>query len=262
VVELHAAGVGPELTAWLGTALVVLGVAGYQVLAATSRLPWPRRRTLLWLIGSLVVLAGISGGLADAAEDDYVAHMISHVLVGMLGPLLLVLAAPVTLLLRSLPVPAARRLSRVLGSRPVRLLTEPMVAAVLSVGGLWMLYATDLFAAAHHTPVLHLAWHAHLFVAGYLFAVSMISVDPLPHRRSYLHRSLVLVVALAAHDILAKHLYAQPPPGVGGAAESGAMIMYYGGEVVDIVIMVILCARWYRSAGRGIEALRTEGART
>ena len=55
------------------------------------------------------------------------------------------------------------------------------------------------------------------------------------------------MLALAAHDILAKYLYAHPPDGVPApAAETGAMIMYYGGDVIDVAIMVVLGARWYR----------------
>jgi len=90
--------------------------------------------------------------------------------------------------------------------------------------------------------------HAHLFIAGYLFTAAVISVDPMPHRRSFRHRSAVLVLALAAHDILAKYLYAHPPDGVPvPAAETGAMVMYYGGDAVDVAILVVLGAHWYRA---------------
>ena len=146
---------------------------------------------------------------------------------------------------------AARGVSRLLAGNPARFVTEPSVAAVLSVGGLWVLYLTDLYPAMHHDPVVHVVVHVHLFVAGYLFTIAMVSVDPLPHRRSDLHRAVVLILALAAHDILAKYLYAHPPIGVAAAdAETGAMVMYYGGDAVDVAIMVLLCARWYRIAGR------------
>ena len=30
-------------------------------------------------------------------------------------------------------------------------------------------------------------------------------------------------------------------------AESAAMLMYYGGDAVDVMLMVLLCARWFRS---------------
>ena len=73
---------------------------------------------MLWLLGHVAAPAAASGPLAEAADTGFVAHMVTHLLLGMLAPLLLVLAAPVTLLLRTLPLAAARRVSRVLTSRP------------------------------------------------------------------------------------------------------------------------------------------------
>ena len=96
-----------------------------------------------------------------------------------------------------------------------------------------------------------MAVHVHIFLAGWFFTVAMIGVDPLPHRRGYLHRSMVLVVAWAAHDVLAKFVYAQPSVGVTApAAEAGAMLMYYGGDLVTVIMVVVLCSRWSRFRGR------------
>jgi len=254
VVDLHTAEGAGELV-WLATLLAVLGVAVYLGLVVRSRRPWPVGRTLCWLLGTVAALAATTGGLAEAADGDFVAHMVTHLLLAMIAPLLLVLAAPVTLLLRTLPVSAARRVSRVLTSLPARVLTEPVVAAGLTVGGMWLLYTTSLYPLLHHSTALHLSVHLHLLLAGYLFTVAMISVDPLPHRRSHLHRAVVLAAALAAHDVLAKHLLVHPPTGVDeSTAASAAMVMYYGGDLIDLVIMVILCLGWYRATGRRLPA--------
>lgn len=239
-------GGGPDLLTILGPLLAAAAIVGYLTLATNRTQQGPRHRTAFWILGSLAAAAAVSGPLADAADTNYVAHMASHLLLGMLAPLLMVLAAPATLLLRTLPVTVARRLSHLLRSRPARILTEPVVAATLNVGGLWLLYTTNLYPAMHYQPALHILIHAHMLLAGYLFTTAIISVDPLPHRRSYLHRSIVLIAALAAHDILAKHLYIHPPAGVTSpTAETGAMLMYYGGDLIDLTIIVILCARWY-----------------
>lgn len=250
MIDLHTSQ-GAGAPVWLPALLALLCVAVYLGCVVRSTRPWPARRTLCWLLGTAAALAATTGALAESAEDDFVAHMTIHLLLGMIAPLLLVLAAPVTLLLRTLPVGPARRVSRVLTSLPVRVLTEPVVAAVLAVGGLWLLYTTPLYSELHHSPVLHLVVHLHMLVAGYLFTVAMISVDPLPHRRGYLHRGIVLGAALAAHNVLGKHLYVHPPAGVSASTgESAAMVMYYGGDLVDLVIMVILCLGWYRATGR------------
>ena len=84
----------------------------------------------------------------------------------------------------------------------------------------------------------------------------------MPHRRPYVHRAVVLVLALAAHDILAKSLYAAPPAGVAvEQAQVGAMIMYYGGDAVDLALAVVLCERWYRAAGRRLAGGQSQSRR-
>jgi putative membrane protein len=172
--------------------------------------------------------------------------MAGHVLLGMLGPLLLVLAAPVTLVLRTLPLGAARALSRVLRSAPAALLAHPFVAGLLNVGGLWALYRTGLYAATHTDPLLHALVHAHVLAAGCLFAFAVLGgPDPAPHRLPPPWRAAALVTAVAAHNILAKTLYAAPPPGVPAEqAQAGAQLMYYAGAPVEVALIFLVCRPW------------------
>lgn len=216
-----------------------LAAAGLLYAIGLARSPgrWPWPRTASWYAG----LAAATAGLLLAG--DFRTHAAGHLLLGMVAPLLLVLAAPVTLALRALPVPRARRLSRVLRSAPARALTHPVVAAVLDVGGLWLLYTTDLYALAARHPAVHLAVQAHVLLAGYLFTASLVGVDPAPHRPRPAVRAAVLVLAAAAHAVLAKHLYGAPPAGVPDA-RAGAQLMYYGGDVVEVALAVLLCREW------------------
>ncbi len=246
---------GADLLAVLGVLVGLVGLLAYAGLVLRARhrgRAWPVRRALAWTLGWLLATAAVAGPLPAAAAASMstggTAHMAGHVLLGMLAPLLLVLGAPVTLALNALGVGSARRLSRLLRSRPVRVLTEPGVAAVLDVGGLWLLYATPLLEAAHEHPVLDVVVHAHVLLAGFLFTAVLVGSDPLPHRRGTRHLLVVLVLALAAHDVLAKRLYAA----AGGPdlldEQRGAQVMYYGGDAVDLALAVLVCARWYRRA--------------
>jgi putative membrane protein len=174
--------------------------------------------------------------------------MASHLLLGMLAPFLLVMAAPVTLALRALDVPSARRLSRWLRSSPVRLLAHPVTASCLNIGGLWLLYPTGLFPVVNHNLVLHFGLHIHFLFAGCLYTAAFIYIDPTPHRCSFPHRAIVLLIGMAAHSILAKTIYAYPPAGVpAGQAETGAVLMYYGGDAIDLLIICVLCFQWYKA---------------
>lgn len=235
----------------LGPVVGVAAAAGYLGAVQVSGREWPRRRTVSWLAGLLLAVIATVGPLAEAAHQLFAAHVVAHLVIAMAGPLLLVLAAPVTLALRSLPVGGARRLSRVLRSRVIRVLSEPGVAAAIDMGGLWGFYRTGIWTATHHHQAVHLATHTHMFLAGTLFTVAVVGVDPIAHRRSFGHRAVVVVLAAAAHGILAKTLYVQPPAGVSEtAAQTGAVIMYYGGDLVELALLIVLCAAWYRSRRR------------
>ncbi|MDZ5783484.1 cytochrome c oxidase assembly protein [Marinococcus luteus] len=210
---------------------------------------WPVYRIGLFAVGTAAAVISVLGPLPRMAHDSFVIHMTGHLLLGMLAPLCMVLAAPVTLALRTLPVPSAKKLAKLLRSRFVAIVSHPVTATVLNIGGLWLLYTTGLYVLMHESALVYTAIHIHIFLAGYVFTASIIYIDPAPHRYSFLFRSGVLVTALAGHGILSKYLYAAPPHGVGQeAAQAGSMLMYYGGDAVDIAIMVILCWHWYKAA--------------
>jgi putative membrane protein len=209
---------------------------------------WSQYRTVFWTLGVVCAATAVVGPIADRSHQDFTMHMVGHLLLGMLAPLLMALAAPVTLILRTLTVPLARNLSRLLKSWPVRIYSNPITASVLNIGGLWLLYTTGLYAEMHNHILLHLLIHLHIFIAGYLFTISMIYIDPIAHRISFTYRAIVMVIALAFHGILTKYIYANPPNGVPALqAEKGAMLMYYGGDGIDLILIFVFCLQWYRA---------------
>jgi putative membrane protein len=234
---------------WLPGALVPAAALAYAagLLAARRRgRSWPAGRAACWYAGLAAASAALAG---PAAGPEFVPHMAGHLLLGMVAPLLLVLGAPGTLALRALPVRLARRWCRLLATRTVRLMTHPVTAAVLDGGGLWMLYTTPLFPAMMRSPVIHALVQVHVLAAGLLLAFAVAGVDPIPHRPSHVMRAGAVLAFLAAHAILAKFLYVHPPAGVPVAdAESGAELMYYGGDLADLALVVIFCWQWYDPA--------------
>jgi putative membrane protein len=217
---------------WL---VAVAGMAtGYLVAAVRAKSGprgWSGWRIAAWLAGCLAVAAALLlPGPGDARD-----HMARHLLLGMLAPLGLVLAAPVTLFLRTAP-PTARWVAvRMLRSSAVHLLGHPAVAAVLSVGGLYVALLVPL--PAH--PVLDL----HYLAAGYLFVWSVAGPDPAPRRPSLKLRMVVLVLTAAAHSVLAKYLYVLA---VVDPERDAALLMYYGGDVAELLLAVALFTSWYR----------------
>lgn len=207
---------------------------------------WPIYRTLLMILGCGCAIVSLIGPIPHLSHTQFQYHMLGHWLLGMLGPLCIVLAMPITLLLRTLPVEISRKLTRIVHNRYFYWITDPVVASLLNVGALWVLYTTIIFEWMHHSLFLYTFIHIHMFIAGYVNTVSFIYIDPFPYRRSYLYRLIVMILAMASHSILAKWIVAHPPAHVPyHQAEIGGMIMYYGGNLVDIVIITIFCLRWY-----------------
>lgn len=260
----HAHGGGGAATLdLLLLGLAALAIAAYASGMVTTRRrgrSWSTDRLGLWTLGIVAATATVVGPMADAARGDFVRHMAAHLSVGMLAPLLLVLAAPVTLALRTLHVTPARRISRLLRSAPARVITHPVTAGLLSAGGLWVIYLTPVFETMQAIPLLHVLVQGHLLVSGYLFTAAIIGQDPSPHAPRQVLRAVMLVLTMASHAVLAKQLYAHPPAGVPASeAQDGALLMYYGGAAIEVAIVIIFCARWYRAAGRRLSR-RAAGA--
>ena len=235
------------MTVLLGALLAT----GALYVAAGWRTPWPLRRTASWLAGLAAAGAGV---VLSTAHGDLRVHMAGHLLLGMVAPLLLVLAAPVTLALRALPVGGARRLARLLRTPPLRWATDPLVAVPANAAGLWLLYGTGLHAAVIHRPGLAALVALHVLLSGHLATAAVLAVDPAPHRRGVGVRAGALAAGAAAHDVLAKWLYASPAAGT-RYAEEGARLMWDGGTVVSLLLAAVLWRRWYtsREAVRGAE---------
>ena len=232
-------------------ALLAIGFYIKAVLATNQRIrlrKWPWKRTISFVAGVLFAAAAVVGPLSRQSHVDFTAHMTGHLLLGMLAPLLIALAAPMTLLLRTLNVRSARKLNQLLQCHPIRVFTHPIAASILNIGGLWLLYTTNLYTAMHANLLLHVVVHAHVFIAGYLFTISLLYIDPVSHRLSFPYRTAVFVLALAGHGVLSKFIYAYPPEGVPvEQARSGALLMYYGGDAVDLLLIFILFRHWYKS---------------
>ncbi|WP_131764163.1 cytochrome c oxidase assembly protein, partial [Actinomadura fibrosa] len=122
---------------------------------------WPAYRTLAWTAGLAVVLFGSCGGVARYSMVLFSAHAVQHVLVGLLGPLLLLRGAPLELARTALP--SASMPDAVAGSRGARALTHPVVASSLLLLSLYAWYLSPAFGSSLTNHALH-----SLAMAGFL----------------------------------------------------------------------------------------------
>jgi putative membrane protein len=251
--------------AWLPLLPLVLGVAVYGVGTAAMRRRgdrWPGTRTVAAAAGLGCLAAALAPPIAT--QDEYFpVHVVQHLLLASVGPALLALSAPVTLALRTTPPAMRVALLRLARSRTVRALTHPVSVVSLNLGVLYAFYLTPLFGAVEERRALHVLMHVHMFAAGWLLAWYLIAVDPLPRPSGVRTRLAVLVAVAGAHDLLAKLMYAHVLPSGGGTVEeihAGARVMFYGGDVIEVLLAVVLLAGWYARTGREIDRTRRRRA--
>lgn len=254
--------------------VVAVGLAGY--LTGVIRLrrrgdAWPPGRTVSFLLGLALLWYVTCGGPAVYGRVSFSGHMVMHMMLSMVVPPFLVLGAPVTLALRTIPVRrdgsrGPREWILVLTeSRYLQVVSFAPVAAVLFAGSLVVFYYTGLFGLALTTHTGHVLMHLHFLLSGYLFAWTMIGVDPGPRRLGHPVRLIVLLATMAFHaffflalmngsTVLQARFFtdiARPwSTDLLADQQLGGGIGWGIGEFPTLLLAVVLVAQWIRSDER------------
>ena len=231
--------------------LVGLAAMGYLVLAFKQNAGprgWSWWRTSLFLSGSGVLALGLLPRFLPYPTGDFRKHMLEHLIIGMIAPLGLVMAAPMTLVLRTVPTRAGRAISHFFQSRVLQIVANPVSALLLNLGGMAALYFTPLYTAMMMHPALHYAVHFHFLAAGCLYTWVIAGPDPAPHRPSVPVRLVILGVAVVMHSVLSQMLYAGlfvSIPAAANQLQRGAELMYYGGDISEMLLAFALVTTWH-----------------
>jgi putative copper resistance protein D len=184
---------------------VALYVKGVMVLNKRGD-KWPVARTISFAVGISTIDFATSGGLGLYAQFSFAWHMIAHMTLGMIAPIAIVLSAPITLALRTLPQgrDKAERgvrgtLLATLHSRYSAIIVNPVGALLIFDGSLFTLYFTPLFGKLMSNHAGHLLMNIHFILAGFLFFHVIIGVDPNPKRPPFLLRIVTLLAAMSIH---------------------------------------------------------------
>lgn len=189
--------------------LLILAVALYikGVVVLTRRGDkWPVGRTISFALGISAIDFATSGGLGVYAHFAFSWHMVAHMVLGMIAPIGIVLGAPITLALRTLPQSRNGQergirglLISALHSKYAKLITNPVVALAIFDGSLFALYFTSLFSGMMQSHQGHLFMNIHFILAGILFFHVIVGVDPNPRKVPHLVRIVVLFAAMSIH---------------------------------------------------------------
>ena len=238
--------------AGLGAAVYAQGV---RRLAGRGR-RWPAARSAALTAAVVVAVIATQSGIARYEADRLWVHMVQHALLGLVVPLLVVLAAPLTLALQASPAPTRRGLRGALRSRPAHVLAHPVVAWALFGGGLVALYLTPLLDVSARNDAVHLAVHAHVVATGALFLAVLVGVDPLPGRPPPGARLLVLLVAVPFHAVVGLALLSAATPVAPDAypllsdQRTAAGLFWGTGELFTVVVAAIIARQWWLAERR------------
>ena len=167
---------------------------------------WPVGRTIAFALGISMVDFATSGGLGVYSHFAFSNHMMAHMFLGMIAPIGIVLGAPITLALRTLPQARNKDERGVRGSfiallhsKPALVMTNPVVALAIFDGSLFTLYFTPLFGNLMQGHSGHFFMSTHFLLAGILFFQTIIGVDPAPRKVPHLVKIIIIFAAMSIH---------------------------------------------------------------
>lgn len=250
---------------------VALYVHGVRLLRARGD-AWERGRTVAWVCGWVVVVLSTSSGIGRFAAGMFSTHMISHMSLNMLAPVLLVLGGPITLALRVLrpaghgkPAGPREWVAAAVASPATRLATHPFVTLTLFVSSFYLLYFTRLFEESLRFHWGHQLMLIYVMAVGYLFFWPLVGIDHAPIRLPHLGRLGVLMAAMPFHtffgvalmskdEIIGESFYRSLAlpwlPDLLADQKVGGGIAWATGEFPVLVVVIALLIQWAREDER------------
>ncbi|MFJ2261149.1 cytochrome c oxidase assembly protein [Streptomyces sp. NPDC087844] len=264
---------------FLVACLVGLALYGWGVARLVRRGDaWPVGRTVAFVVGVLSVMLVLCTGLNDYGMVMFSVHMVQHMVISMLSPILILLGAPITLALRALPTAGRGRkgprelLLMLLHSRFMRVVTHPAFTIPLFIASLYALYFSPIFDALMGSKTGHVAMMCHFLAVGLVFFWPIMGVDPGPHRPGHLMRMLELFAGMPFHAFFGIALMMASEPmvetyknpaaslGIDALTDQNAAggIAWAFSEIPSVLVLLALLFQWYRSEQR--QARRSDRA--
>jgi len=231
---------------------------------------WPIGRVVSWVLGVLSIALVTGTGIGGYGMGMFSVHMVQHMVLSMLSPILLLLARPVTLALRSLPTGHGRRgryrrgLLRVLRSKPARVIASPALTLPIFILSLYGLYFTPLFDILMRNWFGHTAMLLHFLAIGLALFWPILALDPNPHKASAGMRLIELFIAVPFHAIFGVVVMTSPvlivaffkhPPmawhvDLLGDQDMAGGIAWAFAEIPTLIVLIAVFMQWKRSSDR------------
>ncbi|MGH9044560.1 MAG: cytochrome c oxidase assembly protein [Acidimicrobiales bacterium] len=248
------------LTLSIEICAAILYLAGVWRLARKGR-RWSAWRSASFIAAVASLVVALQSGLAHYDDTNFSAHVIQHMILMYLAPILLALSAPTTLALQASKRRTQEVILKVLHCRAVGFISHPIVAATVAFVSMIAYYLTPLYVLSLEHPVLHASSHVFFLLSGCVFWWIIVGKDPQRWRLSFPAKlgllaagipvTAILGLALSqARTSIAPHFHTAADTRAGGS------ILWVIGELVMLVAMGLLLFQWMRVDER--EAVRAD----
>jgi cytochrome c oxidase assembly factor CtaG len=250
---------------WLSAALLIAAAVylrGWRYLRRRDPVRWHAGRPAALIGGLAALYLALASPLEPFAALLLQVHMLQHLLLTMVAPPLLWLAAPLLPMLRGLPQPlrvywAAPLLAAPELRRFFTFWTHPMAALPLFVAATWLWHIPNMYELALRSSSWHYAQHACFLATALLFWYPVIRPYPSRPRWSVWLLLPYLMVADLSNTLLAALLtfsgrvlyphYADVPRlgGISAAADQAAagVLMWVPGSLAFLAPMCAIGVR-------------------
>jgi cytochrome c oxidase assembly factor CtaG len=238
--------------------------------------PWPAWRTGMFLAGLAVIVLATESGIGSYDDVLFWDHMVQHLMLLMVAPVLLIFGQPITLLLHASRNPVHTWAKRVVRSRAASFLTWPVFGVVAYAVAVMGAHLTSLANLVETNQTVHNAEHVAFLAVGYLFFLPIIGTEPIRWRLSYPVRFIILVLVMPVDTftglMLGYGTAASPGVPVGprpawapdpvADLHTGGAVMWVGGDTLMFGLMMLVFLMWSMdersvASGRGwLEAAR------
>lgn len=225
---------------------------------------WSGWRTASWLLGLLLIFLATSSVVAVYDTTLFSMHALQHMVLQMLAPVPLAMAAPITLLLRTGGLRVRQVGLAILHSPPVRVVTKPPVAFAIFVVTPFVLYYSPLYEATLRSDWLHNLSHFHFVAVGCLLYFPLLGLDPIPNPMPFLYRFLMIIGVGPSHVVLGLPIMLGGPgsiiaedyyrslgrdwgPSLVADQQLGGALLWLLGDIVVLAFLAGMYRQWRRA---------------
>ncbi len=259
--------ISPEIL--VGLALLAgFYIAGLRRRGAAGELPSMWRRGFFFS-GLLVIFVALQSPIDPLAERLFFMHQVQHLLLRAVGPMLLALSVPQSVLLLGIPRwPRGHILAPVVSNRGLggvmAFLTHPVIATIVFIASLWFWQIPRYHELALRDPAAHYLMHVSMLGSGLLFWWRVFDSRPAPKGLRHGYRLMMIWIGVLATILLGSYtavksslLYPAYGPGERlwdltpkGDELIGGVIIWIPGSMMFVIAAIIVIHAWGKQETR------------